>query len=103
MAGHNDEYNLAQQVSTTINNMGELGFLTDATVAAADTKAGLIAALNAAASGFHHDARKIVLLFTTALNHNPNITDANILNLTTVVGLAQLTGVYLPGNFSTLV
>lgn len=100
---HNDEYNLSQQISTTINNMGELAFLTDATVAAADTKAGLIAALNAAAAGFHHDARKIVLLFTRALDHNANITDANILNLTTVAQLAQLTGVYLPGSFATLV
>jgi hypothetical protein len=100
---HNDEYNLSQQVSTTINNAGELAFLTDATVAAADTKAGLVTAINTAAVGMHHDLRKMALNLTRVLNFNANITDANILALTTVAGLAALTGVYLPGNFATLI
>lgn len=87
---HSDQENLAMQVSTTITRAGTMGFLSDATVAAADTKEGLKAAIRAVK--VHNDTENIKLLLIAALDKNPNITDANILALTTVAQLAALTG-----------
>ncbi len=90
MAIHNDEANLAAQVASTITRAGGLSFLTDATVAAADTKLGLKNAINAVA--VHNDSANIKALLIRALDLNANITDANIAGLTTVAGLANLVG-----------
>lgn len=85
---HADSINLSQQVLTTINAAGGLSFLTDTNVAAADTKAGLKAAIDAVK--VHNDLEPIKIQLKRALDFDSNITDANILSLTTVAGLAAL-------------
>jgi hypothetical protein len=88
---HADTINLAVQVNNSIQRAGAMSFLTDATVAAADTVAGLRTAINAIRP--HADQEPWKIMFLRVLDKDPNITDANVLALTTVAGLAALTGV----------
>lgn len=88
---HNDAENLALQATSTLNRANSLGFLTDATVAAADTKVGLKMAIDAVV--VHVGQENMKLLLKKAIDSDPNITDAAVLNLTTVAGLIALTGI----------
>ncbi len=85
---HNDTVNLSQQVVTTLNSANALSFLTDAGVAAADTKQGLKNFIQSIK--VHNDQENIKQLLMRALDFDSNITDANILSLTTVDGLIAL-------------
>lgn len=93
---HNDTLNLSDQVLTTINRTSGMSFLTDATIASADTKQGLKDAINAVK--VHNDQENWKIMLTRALDFDSSITDANILSLTTVAGLVNLLG--LPANSS---
>lgn len=77
-------------------------FLNDTTIAAADTNAGLQAAVLAAAAGLHGDqrpmAKRINLGITLGL-YSTELSNARILGLTTEEGLVGLT--YSPANVVT--
>lgn len=91
MANHADVQNLSEQVFSTITRAGSQSFLTDAGVAAANTKQGLIDFINS--RSVHADQENYKQQFIRVLQFHADITDANILSLTTVAGLAQLVGV----------
>lgn len=93
---HNDEENRLLQVTSTLNRANSMAFLTDATVAAADTKAGLKAAINA--TSVHADQEGWKIMLTDAIDVS-GLADSDILSLTTVAGLIAL----LPANTSSLI
>lgn len=89
---HADQIRLSKEIGSNLRAAGDMGFLTDTTVAAADTNAGLIAAVDASVV---HAAllpakprvdRAIVLGL-----YDGTLTDANILSLTTLEGAVDLT------------
>lgn len=88
--GHNDTANLSSQVYGSIMRAKAMGFLTDAGVAAADTKAGLKAFIESIKG--HNDQENWKILLKRALDYDAAITDAAILSLTTVDQLAALVG-----------
>ncbi len=83
----NDNENLLYQVASTLNRTNSLGWLTDATVTAADTRQGLINAINAVS--VHNDQENLKLGLIRAINVS-GLVDADILSLTTVAGLIAL-------------
>ncbi len=83
-ATHNDVENLNYQVVSTLNRANTLGLLTDAGVAAADTKQGLINFVNSIT--LHNDQENLRLSVVRAINAS-GIVDADVLSLTTVAGL----------------
>lgn len=79
---------------TAVAAYGYYPFLTDTTVAAANTNAGLQTAVTTAANLLHADNRfaapRVNLGITLGL-YSGELTDARILNLTTTAGLIGLT------------
>ena len=92
MVLHSDAINLDTRVGNTMTEAGYSGFLTDTTVAAADTTAGLIAAVNAAV--VHSDAEPMRHRIVEAINYgvyDGSFTDSLIAPLTTIASLVALT------------
>lgn len=87
---HNDSVNLLTQVHSSINRAEELLFLTDALVAAADTKQGLINAINGVKVHADQENWKAELIRAIKVS---GIADSDITALTTVAGLAALLGI----------
>ena len=96
---HMDQIQLSrQQIGASCkgacNAYASPAFLNDTTIAAADTNAGLQAAVLAAAAGLHGDqrpmAKRINLGITLGL-YSGELSDARILGLTTGAGLVGLT------------
>jgi hypothetical protein len=86
MAGlyHNETENLMLQVAGSLNRANSMAFLTDAGVAAADTRAGLLSFIDSVV--VHNDQENWKTELKQAIVASP-ITDADILSLTTVAGL----------------
>ena len=72
-----------------MNRAEDIGLLTNAGVIAADTIAGLQAFINGAS--VHADNQNYKARMNAALTKDAGITDAAVLNLTTVAGLVALT------------
>jgi hypothetical protein len=87
---HNEDVNRVTQVYSTINRAEELGFLTDAKVAAADTKQGLINAINATVVHADQENWKAELIRAIKVS---GIADSDITSLTTIAGLVALLGI----------
>ena len=89
---HADQIGLSFRMGGSIRKAGDFAFLTDTNVAAADTKAGIVSAMNAAVvhadvtSALHREQRAF-----TMGSDSGEFTDALILALTTVEGLVGLT------------
>lgn len=91
-ASHTDEIALSIREGGTFRQSGDFGFLSDATVTSADTVAGLTAAVNAAV--VHADtapARERITRTITVGAALTDLTDARVLNLTSIAGLVGLT------------
>lgn len=91
MAIHGDAVPHSLRIAANIRAARELSLLTDATVAAADTNAGLQAAVTAAAS--HADVGSAADRINDAIQYGEEsgeLSDSNILGLTTIVGLLAL-------------
>jgi len=86
---HADTYQLSRQVGGSVNRAGVTTLLTNATVQAADTVAGLGTAINAAV--VHADQINYKNRIVSALSRDAGITNAAVLSLTTVAGLTALT------------
>lgn len=86
---HADVFEYSWIGGGTINRAGQLGLLTDAGVAAADTLAGLTSFVNNVV--VHADQQQYKGRIPVAWQGNAAITDATVLGLTTVAGLAALT------------
>lgn len=86
MAYHNDEENLRLQIVGSINRAEELLLLTDAGVAAANTKAGLEAFINSVT--VHNDQENWKSALKQSIRSLP-VSDAVIADLTTVAGLVS--------------
>lgn len=86
---HADTYQLSRQVGGSVNRAGVTTLLTNATVIAADTVAGLGIAINSAV--VHADQQNFKTRIVAALGKDGGITNASVLNLTTVAGLTALT------------
>jgi hypothetical protein len=84
---HTDTENLNYQVVSSLNKANSLTWLTDAQVAAADTRAGLKAAINAAV--VHGDQENLKLGLLRAIDAS-GLSDSDVLSLTTVAGLIAL-------------
>ncbi len=84
---HNDQSPLLTQVYSTFLRTEELGLLTDATVAAADTRQGLKNAIDNVK--VHNDQENWKIELKRAIDAS-GITDAQIAPLTTVAGLLAL-------------
>lgn len=97
---HADQLPLSRQVGFNCREAGEAALLTDTTVAAADTVAGLKAAVNAAA--VHAEIIPMKSRINLAIDRGADvqeITDALVAPLTTVAGLVNLTqAVNYPAN-----
>jgi hypothetical protein len=89
--GHADETQLSTFVGSTINRAGAVGILTDAGVAAADTLDGLDAFINGV--NVPGDISPLKAYVKAAIRKDAGITNATVLSLTTVAGLAALTSV----------
>lgn len=90
-ANHADTQPLSKRIGYSINEAGVQGLFTDANVAAADTVAGLGAAIDVVNPGLHADRRFFAKPIKDAILKDQNITNANVLSLTTVAGLTALT------------
>src|ERR1051326_5295118 len=96
---HFDQQQLSKQqigaaCKQAVAAYGYYPFLTDSSVAAADTNAGLQAAVTAAAATRHADERPAaprVNLGITLGKYSGELTDARIAPLTTTAGLVGLT------------
>ena len=89
---HSDAIPLSRQIGASIQFASDAAFLTDTTVAAADTNAGVISAVDA--SVVHQDlvpAKSRVDRAVSFGSYDGTLTDANILSLMTVQGLHDLT------------
>lgn len=87
MAYHNDVENRNLTAVSSLNRANTLSFLTDALVAAADTRAGLKSAIDGVV--VHNDAENIKLRLKTGIDV-AGLADADIASLTTVAGLIAL-------------
>jgi hypothetical protein len=86
---HADQINLSNYVGGGIYRAGRLSLLTDAGVTAADTLAGLDSFIDAVA--VHADQFYYKDRIKDAYRKEVNVSDANVLSLTTVAGLYGLT------------
>ncbi len=90
---HADQLRLSRMIGFGLREAGEVGLLTDASVAAADTVAGVRAAIDAAGpvhaeyEPYRARSKRVVDLGA----YSAELTDALILPLTTVAGLVNLT------------
>jgi hypothetical protein len=100
MALHADQIRLSTNIGGSIYRAGKLGLLTDAGVAAADTLNGLDAFVDSvvvhADQNFYKDRIK------DSYRKTADITDATVLNLTTVAGLYGLTNMGANGRYTEL-
>lgn len=90
---HGDAIPHSLRIAANIRAARELTLLTDTTVAAADTNAGLQAAVTAAAAVSHADLGSAPDRINDAIQYGKEsgeLSDANILGLTTIVGLLAL-------------
>ncbi len=88
---HADQVALSQRLGGTYRKAGDYAFLTNTTVAAADTYAGLLSAVSAAS--VHADfvpAKHRVNRALTLGNYSSEVTDARVNALTTVEGLVGI-------------
>lgn len=91
---HADQYNLSRSIGYNINAAANYSFLTDASIAAGDTNAGLQTAVTAGAALAHADSQNAAPRINHAIqfgSYDTTLTDAAILSLTTVAGLRALT------------
>lgn len=86
---HSDTIRMSKMAGGTINRAGVLGLLTDTLVTNADTLDGLDAAVKGVV--VHADQLKYKDRVKLAWRVDAGITDATVLNLTTVAGLTALT------------
>lgn len=89
---HADQLNLDSRIGNTMTEAGISAFLTDTTVAAANTVDGLVAAVNAAS--VHADKQPMRARIVQAIRYGAadgSFTDALIAPLTTIAGLVALT------------
>lgn len=86
---HADTLNLSRRGGGIIYRAGRLGLLTDAGVAAGDTKAGLDSFVDSVS--VHADQQFLKARTKKAFRTDEAITDAAIAPLTTVAGLVALT------------
>lgn len=87
---HGDQLRLSVEVGSNCQAAGDLGLLTNTTVAAADTNTGLQTAVTAAV--VHGDILPSKARINRAISVGINeLTDAAIAPLTTVAGLVALT------------
>lgn len=90
-ANHADTQPLSKRVGGTINLGGVMGLLTNSGVAAANTLAGLDTFIDGVNPSLHADQQRFAAPLKAALRRDQNITNDNILSLTTVAGLTALT------------
>lgn len=92
---HGDERMLSIEIGANVRAADQYGMLTDANVAAANTNAGLTAAIDTVVGTSHGDAyppaQRIKRAIETGKPSAFGLTDAAINGLTTVEGLADLT------------
>jgi hypothetical protein len=89
---HADQLPLSREIGFNCREAGEALFLTDDTVAAADTVQGLYNAIDAAAVHAEYNAYRSRLKAAIARGaDSQEITDALVAPLTTVAGLVNLT------------
>lgn len=88
---HSDEIRLGVQAGGAVQRAGQIGLLTDAGVTAADTLNGLDAFVNGVA--VHSDQYNYKPRVKLSWRVYSGFSDAAVLNLTTVAGLAALTPV----------
>jgi|ERR1051325_1917659 hypothetical protein len=92
MTLHADQIEHSKRIGANLRSAGEQGLLTNTTVAAADTNAGLQAAVDAAS--VHADANPAKDRIKRAIDYgkqSDELSDANILGLTTLAGAEALT------------
>lgn len=100
MALHADQLRLSTNIGGSIYRAGRISLLTDAGVAAADTLNGLDAFIDAQvvhADQFYYKDR-----VKDSYRKTADITDAAVLNLTTVAGLYGLTQMGVNGRYTEL-
>lgn len=94
---HGDERRLSYEIGSNVRAGGAIGYLTDTNVAAADTNAGLQTAVDTKVSGntihgeYRPGAQRIKRAIDAGNSATFSMQDADILGLTTVEGLADLT------------
>lgn len=86
---HSDTTPLSRMAGASINRAAEIGLLTDAGVAAADTLAGLDSFVDGVA--VHADQLDYKPRVKLAWTVDAGITDATVAGLTTTAGLTALT------------
>lgn len=85
---HADQEFLSQDIGHSLGSAGATVILTDALIVSADTNAGLIA--NARLFAGHSDTKAMVEPIVRAIQYgkdDASLSDANILNETTIAGL----------------
>jgi hypothetical protein len=88
---HADQIPLSREIGFNCREAGEVVLLTDATVAAANTVAGLRAAINAAVVHAEYEPyRSRIIQAINRGEDSQEITDALVAPLTTVAGLVAL-------------
>lgn len=97
---HADQLSLSTRIGGNIYRAGRMNLLTDAGVEAADTIAGLESFIDSVA--VHADQAGFKDRIKDGLRKEPNITDVNILALTTVAGLVALTNAGANGRYNEL-
>lgn len=100
MALHADQLRLSTNIGGVIFRGGKENLLTDAGVTAADTLNGLDAFIDSQA--VHADQAFFKRRIKTALRKTADITDAAVLNLTSVAGLYGLTNMGANGRYTEL-